>query len=84
MITRKQAMALGHKMEIHRGECTRISASRDKSETWRVVGDCKTFKDRPAHFELSLRRGFKTIHMTMTPENAHEFHLAIDCPMDIS
>ena len=44
-------------------------------ERWRRNGKTKTWKTRPGHFQIPVKRGLYE-YGYITHENAHEFHVA--------
>ncbi len=84
MITREQALQLRHGDELHYGVCQKITGPRGgvtyKIERWRVNGKVKTWKTRPDEFVVPIKHGLRDCHY-LTDVNAHNFHLATDCPV---
>lgn len=86
MVTKEQAMNASYREEFHYGECTETigarGAKRRTTVTVRVCGLCKTWKTRPDEFALPVRYGIQKRTHGITHENAHEFHRAVDCPLN--
>lgn len=90
MITKEQAVALGegklgadiHCEVVH--PCRQTTGPRGgvkvKVIRVRVSGRCKTWKTRPAEFRLPVKYGLYEAS-AITHANAHQFHLASDCPL---
>jgi hypothetical protein len=88
MVTKEQAIQAASqwgRAEFHWGDCKRIVGTRGgvtiRVEKWRVNGACKTWKTRPDEFSLPIKYGMRG-YSYITDRNAHEFHLADDCPLD--
>lgn len=85
MVTKEQAINARHRTEFHYGECKKTVGPRGgvttKIEIWRANGQCKTWKTRPEEFQLPIKYGLRT-GSYITHRNAHEFHLASECPLD--
>ena len=89
MITKEQAMAATYGDELHYtglGECSRtpVGPRGGQPKTTiirvRVTGECKTLKTRPEEFRLPIKHGLKG-YGEINHLNAHEFHLAEECPL---
>lgn len=83
MITKKQAMDV---QEFHAGDCSRTVGPRggvtEKIERWRRNGQTKTWVTRPDDYRVPVRFGMRARDCTyITPDNAHLFHTADDCPI---
>lgn len=87
MITKAEAEALSYRDELHYGLCRVVVGTRGgrvaHTETWRVNGQCKTWKTEPTRFSVPIKYGLRG-YGYLTDRNAHEFHLPSDCvPVDI-
>ena len=82
MVTREQALTT---REFHYGHCRRDVGPRGgitiRIEEWRANGACRTWKTRPAEFELPIKYGLRTCGY-LHQDNADEFHTAADCPIN--
>lgn len=57
------------------------ACSPTRVERWRVNGKCKLWKTRPGEFRLPIKFGLYG-HSYITELNAHDFHLASNCPYE--
>lgn len=84
MITKDEAAMLHTGSIIHAGECRlEIGPKGGKThvtEQWRVSGKMQTWKRAPSAFRVPLKYGLYG-HGQLDHSNAHEFHLAKDCPI---
>jgi hypothetical protein len=78
VITKEQAMLAGtHGAIFHENsECTTKRVVR-----WRANGRCKIWKRDLTRWQLPIKFGLYS-HGYLTNENAHEYHLEGDCPVD--
>ena len=78
MVTRDQAIAAsnewGRVVFHYAPACT-----AKRIERWRVNGAIKLWKTRPEEFRLPIKYGLRS-YSYLTDSNAHEFHLASECP----
>ena len=81
MVTKEQALTCS---EFHFGTCTRHigprGGVRERTEHWRANGGCKVWVTRPKEFRLPIKYGLKS-YSTIEPWNAHQFHVAAECPL---
>lgn len=90
MVTKAQAVAADYRHTFHytgRHECARIvgprGGVRETIVLARVSGKCQTWKTRPDDFRLPVKHGLYE-SSAITPENAGEWHLAEECPIDFN
>ena len=85
MITKAQALAIRYNQVFHFGDCTRFVGPRggvkDSIVQVRASGGCKTWKTRPEEFRLPVKYGLYESG-AVTQENAQDFHLVEDCPIE--
>ena len=74
MVTKEQALTA---MEFHENGCEACS----KVYKWRRNGKTQTWKTRPNDFCLPIKYGLYS-YGHMTHNNAHQFHLLADCPLN--
>ncbi len=81
MVTREQALT---EREFHVGECTRKIGPKggevEKVVRCRRNGKTKTWKTRPDHFKVPVKRGLYECGY-LTHDNANGFHVAHECPL---
>jgi hypothetical protein len=92
MITKAQAVALSNgtlRNDLHytgKRACTRIVGPRGGVTihviTYRVNGQCQTWITRPNDFRLPVKYGLRE-YGYVDQTNAHEWHLANECPLDV-
>jgi hypothetical protein len=84
MVTKEQAVN-PEVREFHEEGCKRIVGKRGGVTLalvhWRRNGKTKTWKTRPTHFSVPVKYGLYG-YGYITHDNAHEFHVAADCPLD--
>jgi hypothetical protein len=83
-VTKEQAV---EENEFHRGECSVEVGPRGGEtvhiERWRRMGQTKLWKTRPDDFRVPIKFGMRARDSWyLTPDNAHEFHTADECPLE--
>jgi hypothetical protein len=82
MLTKEQALTAD---DFHENGCVRIVGPRGgvtvRQYKWRRNGRTQLWKTRPDDFRTPIKWGLRMTSQ-LTPSNAHEFHMAADCPLN--
>jgi len=87
MVTKEQALNIRNERLHYTGrhECTRTVGPRggitESITQCRPNGQCKTWKTRPAEFQLPVKYGLYE-YAYLTQDNTGDFHLASECPLN--
>lgn len=88
MITEEQALSLGYRSIIHENGC-RIDIGKRGGKTYhviqyRVASRIHRWKTRPNEWEFTVKFGMNSRTYTVNQDNAHDFHLEKDCPLNVN